>query len=170
MVATIWTLGHSTRPLDEFVALLRIHGVQAVADVRRFPGSRRHPQFGQAVLRAALADHGLEYRWFEALGGRRTPAANSANAAWRNRAFRGYADYMATVEFAAALAALIEFAEVLRTAIVCAEAMWWRCHRALIADALCARGIEVIHILDARHSVTHPLTQPAQIVQGELKY
>jgi uncharacterized protein (DUF488 family) len=170
VVATIWTLGHSTRTFDEFLDLLRIHDVQAVADVRRFPGSRRHPQFGQAALHRALADHGLEYRWFEALGGRRTPTPNSPNTAWRNRAFRGYADYMATAEFAAGLAALLDLASERRTAMVCAEAMWWRCHRALIADALCTRGIEVTHIVDARQSVPHPLTSPAQIVQGELKY
>jgi uncharacterized protein (DUF488 family) len=170
MVATIWTLGHSTRTFDDFLHLLRIHRVQAVADVRRFPGSRRHPQYGQAILRSALAEQGLAYHWFEALGGRRAPTPGSPNTAWRNRAFRGYADYMATEEFAAGLAALLELAGEHRTAIVCAEAMWWRCHRALIADALCARGIEVIHIVDARQSVTHPLTSPAQVVQRELKY
>ena len=166
----VWTLGHSTRTFDEFLDLLRAHGVQAVADVRRFPGSRRHPQYGQAPLRSALVEHGIEYRWFEALGGRRTPIPESPNTAWRNRAFRGYADYMATEEFAAGLDALIELARELRTAIVCAEAVWWRCHRALIADALVLRGVEVIHIVDARQNVPHLLTSPAQVVQGELKY
>ncbi len=150
--------------------MLQQHELQAVADVRRFPGSRRHPQYGQTALRDALVENDIQYRWFEALGGRRTPSPQSTNVGWRNPAFRGYADHMQTALFATGLDALIAWAGGARTAIVCAEAMWWRCHRALIADALCARGFEVIHILDAQHSLAHPLTSPAQIVQGELSY
>jgi uncharacterized protein (DUF488 family) len=170
MSSTIWTIGHSTRPLDEFLELLAHFRLEAVADVRRFPGSRRHPQYGQTTLSATLAEHGIAYRWLPALGGRRRPLKDSPNIAWRNASFRGYADHIGSAEFSRGLDELLEFSSRMRTTLMCAEAMWWRCHRAMIADVLCVRGIEVVHILDAKHAVVHPYTSPARIVQGRLSY
>ena len=166
----IWTIGHSTRSLDEFLALLVQHRVQAVADVRRFAGSRRHPQFMPFALRAALAAQDIAYVPFPALGGRRRARLDSPNAAWRNPSFRGYADHMDSAEFAEGFQALVELSRRLRTACMCAEAVWWRCHRALIADRLMVDGIEVVHIVDAKHAVRHPYTAPARIVDGKLRY
>lgn len=166
----VWTIGHSTRPLDEFLVLLGQYQIEAVADVRRFPGSRRYPQYGRVELQASLARHHLGYHWLSALGGRRRPAPDSANVAWRNPGFRGYADYMQTPEFAAGLDQLLDLARRMRTALMCAELMWWRCHRSMIADALRARDITVVHILDAEHSTLHPWTEPARIVNGRLTY
>ena len=166
----IWTIGHSTHPLDDFIALLAQHRLEAVADVRNFPGSRRCPQYGRHVLQASLAQHQLEYHWLPALGGRRRPVPDSPNIAWRHVGFRGYADYMQTAEFAAGLDQLLDLARRLRTTLMCAESVWWRCHRSMIADALRARGIDVVHILDAKHSTLHPWTAPARIVEGRLTY
>jgi uncharacterized protein (DUF488 family) len=166
----IWTIGHSTHSSDEFLSRLRAHEIQAVTDVRRFPASRRHPQFNEAVFREWLASEKIGYRWFEALGGRRTPSPDSVNTAWRNSSFRGYADYMATEEFAAAFSELLKFAAHKRTAVMCAESMWWNCHRALISDALAFRGIEVIHILDETQVKVHPYTSAASIIDGRLSY
>jgi uncharacterized protein (DUF488 family) len=170
MVSTIWTIGHSTRPLDAFLDLLARCRLQAIADVRRFPGSRRQPQYAQAAIRDSLAGHGIAYRWLPALGGRRRPRPDSPNTAWRNAAFRGYADHIGSTEFSAGLDELLELSAQMRTALMCAEAVWWRCHRALIADVLCVRGIEVVHILDTQHCVTHPYTSAARIVEGRLSY
>jgi uncharacterized protein (DUF488 family) len=170
MNATVWTIGHSTRPLNEFLRLLAHYRIEAVADVRRFPGSRRQPQYGDVTLRAALAESGVAYRWIPALGGRRRPLPDSPNTAWRNTSFRGYADHMLSTEFSVGLEELLEFSGQQRTTLMCAEAVWWRCHRALIADALCVRGIEVIHLIDAKHSTVHPYTSPARVVQGRLSY
>lgn len=167
---TIWTIGHSTRPLDEFLGLLDEYRIGMIADVRRFPGSRKYPQYGTDALAATLAERAIGYRWLEVLGGRRRAAADSPNTAWRNASFRGYADYMSTDEFARGLAELLAIASRSRTALMCAEAVWWRCHRSMIADALCVRGIEVIHILDAKHTLVHPMTSPARIVRGRLTY
>jgi uncharacterized protein (DUF488 family) len=149
----IWTIGHSTRPLGTFLAMLAQHRIEAVADVRRFPGSRRQPQFGGEPLRRALAEQGIAYRWIEPLGGRRRPLPDSPNVAWRNASFRGYADHIGSAEFAGGLSELLEVAGSLRTSMMCAEAVWWRCHRALISDVLCVRGIEVVHIIDETHAV-----------------
>jgi uncharacterized protein (DUF488 family) len=167
---TIWTIGHSSRPLETFLELLSRNAIEAIADVRRFPGSRRQPQYGQAALGASLAGKGVEYRWIEALGGRRRPRPDSANTAWRNPSFRGYADYMESAGFRRGMDELLELAARKRTAMMCSEAMWWRCHRSLVSDALCAREIEVMHILDAAHTRRHPLTAPARIVGGRLSY
>jgi uncharacterized protein (DUF488 family) len=167
---TIWTVGHSTRSIEEFLQVLDAHRIEAIADVRRFPGSRKHPHFGREALEATLAAHRIAYLWLPELGGRRQPSPQSPNTAWRNAAFRGYADHMASEEFVRGMAKLLELAAGARTAILCAEAVWWRCHRALISDALCARGITVLHISDARHTVPHPLTAPARIVDGRLSY
>ncbi len=170
MDSKVWTIGHSTRSLKTFLQLLAHYQLEAVADVRRFPGSRRQPQYAQAPLRSALAEHHIAYHWIVALGGRRRPRVDSPNITWRNASFRGYADHIASAEFAEGLNELLEVAGHLRTAMMCAEAVWWRCHRALIADVLCVRGIEVVHILDETHSVVHPYTSPARIVQGRLSY
>lgn len=167
---TIWTIGHSTRSLDEFLGLIARYQIEAVADVRRFPGSRRQPQYSEAALRASLTEHGVAYRWLPKLGGRRRPLPDSPNTAWRNVSFRGYADHISSAEFSEGLHELLELSAQLRTTLMCAEAVWWRCHRALIADVLLARGIEVIHIHDASHAITHPFTSPAHLVQGRLSY
>jgi uncharacterized protein (DUF488 family) len=168
--AMIWTIGHSTRPLEEFLALLALFRIQAVADVRSFPGSQRYPQYGKEALAAALAARSIDYRWIPRLGGRRRAAPDSPNTGWRNASFRGYADHMVSTEFAEGLRQFVELATQERTAMMCSEAVWWRCHRSLIADALCVRSFEVVHILDAKHIVQHPMTSPARIVRGELSY
>jgi uncharacterized protein (DUF488 family) len=145
---TLYTIGHSTRTIEQFVALLRQHGIELLVDVRRFPGSRRHPHFGSAALAASLAEAGIAYAHAEALGGRRDSevGASSPNTAWRHAAFRAYADYMATPPFRAALDRLIAEAAERTTTIMCAEAVPWRCHRRLITDALLARGVPVADI------------------------
>ncbi len=168
--AAIWTIGHSTRSIESFLSLLAGSGIQAIADVRSFPGSRKYPQYGRETLAATLVAHSIGYHWLPALGGRRKPTPDSPNTAWRNASFRAYADYMSTPEFAQGLDQLLEVSSRGRTAIMCSEAVWWRCHRSMIADALSVRGIEVVHILDATHSVVHPMTSAAAIVGGVLSY
>jgi uncharacterized protein (DUF488 family) len=170
MELTVWTIGHSTRPLDEFLGLLERHRIVAIADVRRFPGSRRYPQYGSEALQATLAEHAIDYRWMPGLGGRRRASPGSQNAVWKNAAFRGYADYMQTAEFATAFAGLLDFSASQRTCLMCAEAVWWRCHRSMISDLLKSRGVRVLHILDATKTVEHPYTAPARIVDGRLTY
>jgi uncharacterized protein (DUF488 family) len=168
--ATILTIGHSTRTLQEFLGLLAEYRIEAIADVRRFPGSRRHPHFASDALATTLPAHGIAYQWLPKLGGRRKVQPGSPNTAWRNASFQGYADYTATAEFAEGLAELLKPAASKRTALMCAEAVWWRCHRSIIADVLKLRGIEVIHIIDATHTTAHPYTSPARIVDGRLSY
>jgi uncharacterized protein (DUF488 family) len=170
MVSRVWTIGHSTRPLQVFLELLAGYGIEALADVRRFPGSKRHPHFAQDALSACLEAEGITYRWLPSLGGRRRPRANSPNTAWRNASFRGYADHLGSAEFSSGLDELLELSARRRTTLMCAEALWWRCHRALIADVLCIRGIEVLHILDEQSAVRHPYTSAARIVEGRLSY
>jgi uncharacterized protein (DUF488 family) len=167
---TVWTIGHSSRSLPELVATLAPYGIEAIADVRRFPGSRRHPQFSQPALPDALQAQGLDYVWLPSLGGRRRPAPDSINVAWRNESFRGYADHLASDEFAAGLDELVNLACGLRTAMMCSELLWWRCHRSLIADVLTVLGFEVIHILAENESARHPMTPPARIIHGKLVY
>jgi uncharacterized protein (DUF488 family) len=169
-VQAIWTIGHSTRPLEEFLALLAEYGIEAVADVRRFPGSRRYPHFARDALAQTLPARGIAYQWLPKLGGRRRAHPDSPNTGWRNESFRGYADHLASAEFAEGLAELLTLAARLRTTLMCAETLWWRCHRALIADVLRCRGTEVIHILDATHATPHPFTSPARIRDGSLSY
>jgi uncharacterized protein (DUF488 family) len=167
---TVWTVGHSTRPLDDFLALLETYRIEMVADVRRFPGSRRLPQYGSETLEGALAARGIDYRWLGALGGRRRPDPDSPNEGWRHPAFRAYADHIASEEFAEGLLELLMIAGGSRTAIMCAEVLWWRCHRRLIADVLTTLGIAVMHIRDDRVSVAHRLGAPARLVRGRLDY
>jgi uncharacterized protein (DUF488 family) len=168
--ALIWTIGHSTRPLEEFIGLLRGERVDLLVDVRRYPASRMHPHFNAGALGQSLALAGVRYEGYPELGGRRAPIAGSANTRWRNASFRGYADYMETPPFEAALMRLMTAAGNARTAIMCAEAPWWRCHRALIADALKARGVEVVHIMGGQRLVAHPYTSAASVVGGKLYY
>jgi uncharacterized protein (DUF488 family) len=170
MARIVWTVGHSTRSLEQFFALLAEHGIEAVADVRRYPGSRRWPHFAREPLAAALAGRGLAYLWLPELGGRRSPSPDSPNTAWRNAGFRGYADYMATEAFAEGLDRLVNLACGLRTAVMCAESLWWRCHRGLIADVLRRLHFEVIHILGPGSLAPHPYTAAARIVDGRLSY
>jgi uncharacterized protein (DUF488 family) len=142
-----------------------------IADVRALPGSKRYPQFNKENLAALLPAHGIRYEHFPELGGRRKPHSNSKNVAWRNASFRGYADYMEIEDFRKGINRLLDLANKAGpTAIMCAEALWWRCHRALISDFLKARGIDVTHILDADKNEPHPFTSAAQIVNGELSY
>jgi uncharacterized protein (DUF488 family) len=167
---TIWTIGHSTRTLEEFFGLLAEYRIEAIADVRRFPGSRRYPHFASEALAQSLPAHGIAYQWIPKLGGRRKVQPDSPNTAWRNAAFQGYADYTATAEFANGLAELLKLAASKRAAMMCAEVLWWRCHRSIVSDVLKLRGIEVIHIIDATHTTVHPYTSAAQIVDGRLSY
>jgi uncharacterized protein (DUF488 family) len=167
---TVWTIGHSTQSLEEFTGLLTVHGITALADVRRFPGSRRHPQFNSDALATGLREVGIQYEAFPALGGRRNPRPDSTNVAWRNASFRGYADYMETAEFQSGIERLLAIARTHRTAVMCAEALWWRCHRALIADYVKAAGHDVLHIRAGGPPVVHPYTSAAQIIGGRLSY
>jgi len=163
-------MGHSTRSSEEFAAILSAHGVQVLVDVRMFPGSRRYPQFNRAALAESLAEMGIEYKHEARLGGRRTPRADSHNTAWKNASFRAYADYMETDEFKSAVEDLLEVARDARVAVMCAEAVWWRCHRSLISDYLKAAGHTVIHILNETKTEPHPFTSAARIVDGKLSY
>lgn len=167
---TVWTIGHSSRSFGEFLSLLESQGVTCVADVRRHAGSRAYPHFNPDPLQAALATAGIEYCPFPGLGGRRKARPDSDNTVWRNASFRGYADYMETPEFRAVLDDFVATATTRNTALMCAEAVWWRCHRALIADALKADGILVLHIMDGPNVVEHPFTAPARVVDGKLSY
>jgi len=166
----VHTLGHSTLALDDFVALLRAHAIAAVVDVRRFPASRRHPHFAREALGAALARAGLEYVWVPALGGRREGHAGSPHVAWKNPSFRAYADHLETAEFAAGLDQVLALAATRPTAILCAEAVPWRCHRQLIADALVARGVEVRHVLSTAAPAPHRLTPFARLEGTRVVY
>jgi uncharacterized protein (DUF488 family) len=208
----IYTIGHSTRSLDELIGLLRAHGINRLADIRTVPKSRRHPHFSADALTVSLPRAGVSYRHFPGLGGLRKPRRDSRNTAWRHESFRGYADYMETNDFREALADLISWAgaagperpglhlprradlgsadlgradllgppedtpdlsrrpNVPLVAIMCAEAVWWRCHRQLTADALVARGIEVRHITGTGPAAAHKLTEFARVVNGEVSY
>ncbi len=170
MADTLWTIGHSTRAWEDFVGLLRDADIATLADVRRFAGSRRHPQFGGDAMAQALPAAGIAYVAMPELGGRRPPRKDSRNTAWRNAGFRGYADYMDTPDYAQARERLAALASDTRTAVMCAEAMWWQCHRGLVADDFKARGWEVIHLLAPGRSESHPYTSAARLVDGKLDY
>ena len=165
----VWTIGHSTRPIGDFLALLEREEIERLVDVRAFPGSRRHPQYSRENLAHSLAETGIEYLHRPALGGRRRAPKDAPPSAWRNEGFRGYAAYMRTPEFREALDELMARAGEQRTAIMCSEAVPWRCHRTLISDSLTARGIQVRHILDASTS-NHTLTPFATVVGDEVTY
>jgi len=167
----IWTIGHSTRAIDGFISLLKESQIKLLVDVRAFPGSKRYPQFNKEALAKSLSAHGIAYEHFPELGGKRKSRPDSRNTAWRNASFRGYADYMETEQFQKGIERLLEIAsDAGPIAIMCAEAVWWRCHRSLISDYFKARGTEMLHILGANKVEPHPYTPPARIVNGELSY
>ena len=167
---TLWTIGHSTRPIDEFIALLQAHAIAELIDVRTVPRSRHNPQFNTDTLAQSLRNKGIQYRHMPALGGLRKPNKDSRNAGWRNESFRGYADYMQTEEFQRAVEELMAESRLHRTAVMCAEAVPWRCHRSLIADALVSRGWEVRHIMTESNADQHQLTSFAVSQNGTLTY
>ena len=166
----IWTVGHSTLAIDKFVELLNVSRIEGLADVRTYPGSRRYPQFNKERLRQSLSSAGIEYLHLPELGGRRRANPDSLNMSWHNEMFRGYADHMETEEFRAGIERLLDIARSRRTAVMCAEAVWWRCHRSLIADYLKAKGATVLHIFGEGKIEEHPFTAAARIVNGELSY
>jgi uncharacterized protein (DUF488 family) len=166
---TLWTIGHSNIPFETFLERLQAHEITLVADVRRYPASRRHPHFGGARLAAALRGAGIEYVHFPELGGHREPRADSPHTAWREDAFRGYADHMGTQEFQAAVDRLLARASTERLAVMCAELRWTECHRSLLADFLKAAGHQVVHIT-GKGTEEHPYTTAARIVEGRLSY
>ena len=171
MIRRIWTIGHSTRKIDVFTSLLEENGIRLLVDVRSLPGSKRYPHFNKEALTKSLQEHGIRYEHFAELGGRRKPRLDSRNTVWRNASFRGYADYMETAEFRKGVERLLDLAnEVGPTAIMCAEAVWWRCHRGLVSDYLRADDVGVIHITDAKKTEPHPFTSAARIVDGTLSY
>ena len=167
---TVYTLGHSTRTADELLDLLRRPAVRGVADVRRYPASRRHPQFAREALQESLPAAGVRYDWLPALGGRRAVRPDSPHVAWREAGFRGYADHMETAEFAEGLSALLALAAERPTAIMCAEAVPWRCHRQLIADALVVRGLTVVHVIDEGTPRPHVLSRLARLDGDRIVY
>ena len=169
MTIVVYTIGHSTRSIEDFVALLQREGIRTLIDVRAFPMSRRHPHFNREVLAPTLAERHIAYTHAPALGGRRRPRPDSANTAWRNESFRAYADHMSTPAFHDALDEVIASAARAPTTVMCAEAVPWRCHRSLIADALVARGCEVRHVLEASTN-PHAFTEFARVVNGEVTY
>ncbi len=167
---TIWTIGHSTRSLEEFLELLMENRIEALADVRRYPGSRKFPHFNAEALAQSLRAAGIEYEPFLELGGRRKPRADSPHTVWRNAAFRAYADYMDTVEFHVGIERLSMLAHRKPTAIMCSEAVWWRCHRRMISDWFKAHGVRVLHIMGPGNVTEHPWTKTARRDNGELDY
>lgn len=167
---TVWTVGHSTRAVTDFIHILKAHQINTLVDVRSFPGSRRYPQFNSSALSESLASEGIIYQHIPKLGGRRRPSPGSKNTAWQNSSFRAYADHMETDEFKEGIERLRELALKRRTAVMCAEALWWRCHRSLIADYLKASGGTVVHLSDDKHTQIHPYTSAARIIQGRLSY
>jgi len=166
----IFTIGHSTRPVDEFVRLLKAHEIQAVADVRTIPKSRHNPQYNEVDLKESLRKARIHYRHVPKLGGRRRTTKDSINLGWRNASFRGYADYMAAPEFEAGLEELLKIARTKNTAVMCAEALPWRCHRSLIADALIKKGWLVRDIMSRASATKHRLTPFLKVREGRLIY
>ncbi len=171
MLPSIFTIGHSNHPLDRFLALLAQHQVEALVDIRRFPGSRKHPHFHRDNLASALQKAGVEYHWHEALGGRRHKQRDeSPNLGLENRGFRNYADYMLTDEFQQGVVKLLELARHRQTAIMCAEGLFWQCHRRLVSDFLVANGVTVQHIMPSGEVRPHQLTRGAVIERGQVTY
>lgn len=167
---TVWTIGHSTHTLNELVAMLQSFKIEIVIDIRSYPGSRKFPQFNKETLAISLPDNNIEYIHLKKLGGRRKVNTDSKNTTWLHSAFRGYADYMETQSFAEGIKELIDIALQKRTAYMCSEAVWWRCHRSMVSDYLKADGWDVQHIMDVEKESKHPYTQPARIVNGLLTY
>ncbi len=167
---TIWTIGHSTRTSEEFLHLLKSFEIELLVDVRHYPGSRKFPQYNKDSMASTLPENGFEYKHIVELGGRRKVDPDSKNDAWRLDSFRGYADYMETEDFKTALKELESLASEKRTAIMCAEAVWWSCHRSMISDALKVKEWQILHIMSEKVAVEHPYTSPAKVVDGKLDY
>jgi uncharacterized protein (DUF488 family) len=169
-MVTIWTVGHSTRSSNEFTQLLLDREIEALVDVRSFPGSRRYPHFNRIHLAEQLQSNDVEYFHLPSLGGRRKPRADSQNTAWQNASFRAYADHMESEEFKQGIRELLRIGSLKRTAIMCAEAVWWSCHRSLISDYLKSNDVEVLHIVNPNRVEAHPYTAAARIVDAKLSY
>jgi len=167
---TIWTIGHSTRPLEEFIGMLKAFQIELLVDIRSFPGSRKFPQFNKENLEISLSENNVQYTHLKKLGGRRKVKSDSKNTAWRNASFRGYADYMETAVFKEGLEELKKLAIKKRTAYMCSEAVWWRCHRSMVSDVLKFRGWKVNHIMGVGKETEHPYTGPAKIKGNRLSY
>lgn len=166
----VYTVGHSTHTLEIFISMLQSFGIQALVDIRRFPGSRKFPDFNKDALAAAMQNAGIVYTHLQGLGGRRKVQQNSKNDRWRNTSFRAYADYMETEDFTTAMAELEALALKQPTAYMCSEAVWWRCHRALVSDYLKAKGWTVLHIMAEGKAQEHPYTSPARVVGDQVYY
>ena len=166
----IWTIGHSTRPFEELIEMLHSFRIETVTDVRSYPGSRKFPQYNKETLIQTFPDNHINYVHLKDLGGRRKVNPASKNTSWRHAAFRGYADYMETPEFKEGIKELETIALKERTAYMCSEAVWWRCHRSMISDYLKVHGWKVMHIMAINKEEDHPFTSPAKVVQGELNY
>jgi uncharacterized protein (DUF488 family) len=167
---TVYTIGHSTRSVEEFMSLLSENHIALLADVRRFPSSAKYPWFNKEALENSLQKISVRYIHFESLGGRRKPVQDSPNIIWKNNAFRGYADYMDTAEFKTAVKILEEFASKNITCYMCSESVWWRCHRSLISDYLKNKGWKVMHIMAAGKLQEHPYTAPAKSRQQNISF
>lgn len=167
---TIYTIGHSTHSIETFIAMLQSFDIRMLADIRRFPGSRKYPWFNKEYLSDALQKAGIHYMHLEALGGRRKMRKDSKNDRWRNDSFRGYADYMETADFEKAVAELEAIALKQRTAFMCSEAVWWRCHRSMVSDYLKAKGWKVLHIVAMNKAEEHPYTSPARVIGDRVVY
>jgi len=167
---TIWTIGHSTHSLEDFVALLKSQKIQQLIDVRSLPGSRKFPQFNKENLEVSMPENGIQYLLIPELGGRRKKSPDSKNTAWHNLSFRNYADYMETENFKKGIEQLETLAHKSRVCYMCSEAVWWRCHRSMISDYLKVKGWEVLHIMSLKHIEEHPFTSPAKVIDGVLSY
>ncbi len=166
----IWTIGHSTNTFEKFIQIIESFDIEIIADVRSLPGSRKFPQFNKENLAISLPEKSINYIHIPNLGGRRKVNKDSRNTAWRHPSFRGYADYMGTQNFIDGIDELLSIAEKMRTAVMCAEALWWRCHRSMISDYLKLNGWKVVHIISKTKTEEHPYTQPARIIGGKLDY
>ena len=166
----LWTIGHSTRTLEELIEMLHSFQIEMLVDIRSFPGSRRYPQFNKEALEVSLPENKIQYIHLKELGGRRKVNPDSKNTVWRHVAFRGYADYMETEDFKKGILKLETIALQSRTAFMCSEAVWWRCHRSMVSDYLKAHGWKVMHIMGVGKEEEHPYTAPAKVVNGELTY
>ncbi len=166
----IYTIGHSTLPEEDFLAELKAFNVKHLVDVRHFPGSRKFPQYNKEVLQQFVEGNNIKYTWLEDLGGRRKLDKNAPETKWNHPAFKGYAQYMHTAEFKKGIKALEKIANKEATAIMCSEAVWWRCHRSMVSDYLKFNGWEVEHIMSKTKIAEHPYTQPASVLDHELSY
>jgi len=167
---TVWTIGHSTRTLEELVEMLHSFQIKTVVDLRSYPGSRRYPHFNKEALEVSLPGNNIQYFHLKKLGGRRKVNPDSKNTAWRHAAFRGYADYMETDAFKEGIEELEKIAVQQRTSYMCSEAVWWRCHRSMVSDYLKVKGWKVMHIMGVGKQEEHPYTAPAKFINGELTY